>query len=94
VPAPGSDVWGVLYEVEESDLEAMDRGENVPAAYRRQDVTVVDEQGKERRAITYVANGTGDFEPHPDYLRTIIRGAEDRGLPDEYIHSLKGIRTH
>jgi gamma-glutamylcyclotransferase (GGCT)/AIG2-like uncharacterized protein YtfP len=93
VPDPGSDVWGVLYEVEEGDLAAMDRGENVPSAYHRQDVTVVDEQGEEQRAITYVANRTGEFLPHPDYLRTIIRGAEARGLPDGYVQSLKQIRT-
>lgn len=92
VPDPGSDVWGVLYEVEETDLAAMDRNENVPAAYHRQDVTVVDEQGQERPAITYVANRTGEFLPHPDYLRTIIRGAEAHGLPDEYIHFLRQIR--
>jgi gamma-glutamylcyclotransferase (GGCT)/AIG2-like uncharacterized protein YtfP len=93
VPDPASDVWGALYEVDDGDLAAMDRSEGVPAAYRREDVTVVDEQGRERPAVTYVANRTGEFAPHPNYLRVIIQGAEARGLPDDYIQSLKAIRT-
>ena len=93
VPDPESEVWGVLYEVDEDDLAAMDRSEGVPAAYHREVVTVVDEAGEERQAVTYVANRTGEFLPHKEYLRVIVQGAEVRGLPSEYIEGLKGIRT-
>lgn len=93
VPDPESEVWGVLYEVDEDDLAAMDRSEGVPAAYHREVVTVVDKAGEERQAVTYVANRTGEFLPHKEYLRVIVQGAEARGLPGEYIRSLKEIRT-
>jgi gamma-glutamylcyclotransferase (GGCT)/AIG2-like uncharacterized protein YtfP len=93
VPDPESEVWGVLYEVDEDGLAAMDRNEGVPAAYRREVVTAVDQAGNEHEAVTYVANRTGEFLPHRDYLGVIIRGAEARGLPDEYVESLKQIRT-
>lgn len=93
VPDPESEVWGVLYEVAEDDLAAMDRSEGVPAAYRREVVTVVDQAEEERQAITYMANRTGDFLPHKEYLRVIVRGAEARALPPEYTESLKQIRT-
>ena len=93
VPDPESQVWGVLYEVDEGDLAAMDRSENVPAAYHREVVTAVDGAGEQRQAVTYVANRTGDFLPHKEYLRVIVQGAEARGLPPEYIESLKQIRT-
>lgn len=93
VPDAESEVWGVLYEVDEGDLAAMDRNENVPAAYHIEVVTVVDAAGEERQAVTYVANRTGEFLPHRDYLQVIVRGAEARGLPGEYIESLKQIRT-
>lgn len=93
VPDPESEVWGVLYEVDEGDLAAMDRSEGVPAAYQREVVMVVDEAGEERQAVTYLANRTGEFLPHKEYLRVIVQGAEARGLPPEYIEGLKQIRT-
>jgi cation transport regulator ChaC len=88
-----AEVWGVLYEVSDADLDTLDRSENVPAAYRRETVVVEDAEGRERQAVTYVANRTGDFLPHPDYLQLIVQGAEARGLPPHYIAALREIRT-
>ena len=93
VPDPEGEVWGVLYEVSDADLEALDRSEDVPAAYRRLTVVVEDAEGRERQAVTFVANRTGDFLPHPDYLRLIVEGAEARGLPPHYVDALREIRT-
>jgi cation transport regulator ChaC len=88
-----AEVWGVLYEVGDADLETLDRSEDVPTAYRRETVVVEDAEGRERQAVTYVANRTGDFLPHPDYLKLIVQGAEARGLPPEWIRHLKCIKT-
>ena len=93
VPDAEAEVWGVLYEVSEADLETLDRSEDVPTAYRRLTVVVQDAEGNERQAVTYVANRTGDFLPHPDYLRLIVEGAEARGLPQEWIRHLETIKT-
>jgi gamma-glutamylcyclotransferase (GGCT)/AIG2-like uncharacterized protein YtfP len=65
---------GVLYEVGDADLDSLDRSESVPAAYRRETVVVEDSEGREREAVTYVANRTGDFLPHRDYLALIVQG--------------------
>jgi gamma-glutamylcyclotransferase (GGCT)/AIG2-like uncharacterized protein YtfP len=88
-----AEVWGMLYEVGDADLDTLDRSENVPTAYRREAVVVEDPEGRERQAVTYVANRTGDFLPHPDYLRLIVQGAEARGLPPHYVAALRQIRT-
>ncbi len=93
LPDDGAEVWGVLYEVSDADLDTIDRSEDVPAAYRREAVVVEDAEGHERQAVTYVANRTGDFLPHPDYLRLIVEGAEARGLPSHYVAALRQIRT-
>ena len=93
VPDAETEVWGALYEVSEADLDTLDRSEDVPAAYRRLTLVVEDAEGRERQAITYVANRTGDFLPHPDYLRLIVEGAEARGLPQEWIRHLETIKT-
>jgi len=92
-PDAEAEVWGVLYEVSDADLDTLDRSEDVPAAYRRETVVLVDAEGRERQAVTYVANRTGDFLPHPDYLRLIVEGAEARGLPQEWIRHLETIKT-
>jgi gamma-glutamylcyclotransferase (GGCT)/AIG2-like uncharacterized protein YtfP len=93
VPDAEAEVWGVLYEVGDADLDTLDRSEDVPAAYRREAVTVEDAEGHKRQAVTYVANRTGDFLPHRDYLRLIVQGAEARGLPEQYVAALRQIRT-
>jgi gamma-glutamylcyclotransferase (GGCT)/AIG2-like uncharacterized protein YtfP len=93
VPDAEAEVWGVLYEVSDADVDTLDRSEDVPAAYRRETVVVEDAEGHERQAVTYVANRTGDFLPHPDYLRLIVEGAEARGLPEEWIRHLESIKT-
>ena len=93
VPDAEAEVWGVLYEVGDADLDTLDRSEDVPAAYRREAVVVEDGEGRERQAVTYVANRTGDFLPHRDYLRVIVEGAEARGLPQEWIRHLESINA-
>jgi gamma-glutamylcyclotransferase len=87
-----SAVWGVLYEVDDACLAAMDRVEGVPAAYRREWVEVT-AGGKPRQVITYVANKTGDFRPNKSYLKVILRGAKAHGLPEEYVGMLERIET-
>ena len=88
-----STVWGVLYEVDRACLDSMDGVEGVPNAYRRERVTIFDDAGQPREAITYVANPTGDFLPSRSYLEVILRGARAYALPDEYVRMLEETRT-
>jgi gamma-glutamylcyclotransferase (GGCT)/AIG2-like uncharacterized protein YtfP len=89
----GSEVWGVLYEVDEACVATMDRVEGVPTAYRQERVTVIDDAGDAREALTYVANKTGDFYPSRAYIEVIVRGARAHGLPDDYVAKLERIKT-
>ena len=88
-----SHVWGVLYEVDDECGAAMDRVEDVPNAYRRVTVHVVDDGGQVHDALTYVANKTGEFLPSKQYLKVIVDGARANGLPEEYILALEQSRT-
>ncbi|MDI6857618.1 MAG: gamma-glutamylcyclotransferase [Dehalococcoidia bacterium] len=87
------EVWGVLYEVDDTCIATMDRVEGVPTAYRRERVTVVDDAGDAREALTYVANKTGDFYPGRSYVEVILRGARAYALPDDYIATLERLKT-
>ena len=54
---------------------------------------VVDDEGGEREAQTYLANRTGEFAPSQDYLSIIAGGARDHDLPAEYIRAIEGVKT-
>jgi gamma-glutamylcyclotransferase len=87
-----SEVWGVLYEVDDACLASMDRVEGVPHAYRRETVAVSRADGEPIGATTYVANKAGEFQPNDSYLKVILRGAKAHCLPAEYIRVLEEIR--
>lgn len=93
VPDASSEVWGVLYEVDQACLASMDKVEGVPSAYRREQVEVIASGGDRRQAITYVANRTGEYRPDRAYLKVILRGARAHGLPDSYIQMLEKTET-
>jgi gamma-glutamylcyclotransferase len=88
-----SEVWGVLYEVDDACLKAMDKVEGAPHAYRRETVTVVAAEGTTLEAITYVANKTGEFRPNKSYLAVILRGARAHNLPTDYVAILEETTT-
>ena len=88
-----SEVWGVLYEVDDACLASMDKVEGVPHAYRREVVAVSTREGEPVQAITYVANKTGEFRPNKSYVKVILRGARAHGLPEEYVRMLEQIET-
>jgi gamma-glutamylcyclotransferase (GGCT)/AIG2-like uncharacterized protein YtfP len=94
VAEAGAQVWGALYEVNESCLRALDDYEGAPRSYRRETVRVADDKSVEHEAIAYVANKTGEFAPSRDYLSQITRGARAHGLPEEYVQALEATRTH
>lgn len=94
VPVGGKVVWGVLYRVTEQQLKALDRFEGVPEHYRRSEVTVVDEQENRISAQVYLARKVRrGLKPDRLYLQRILEGAEEHGLPRDYIEALKKIES-
>lgn len=91
----GGTVWGVVYRCSPSALNAMDRYEGVPGGhYVRKTVRVRVDGGDELDAITYVAGNAfidNSLTPNSEYLQTILRGAREHDLPDEYIRSVEAL---
>jgi gamma-glutamylcyclotransferase (GGCT)/AIG2-like uncharacterized protein YtfP len=99
--AHGQTVWGVLYEVSEEGLAALDRYEGWKGAgdhhnlYERELVTVEltrpDDGSVPRRvrATTYLARTLNPTPPARLYLDTVLRGARHHRLPSEYIEWLE-----
>ncbi|MBI5952179.1 MAG: gamma-glutamylcyclotransferase [Chloroflexi bacterium] len=87
----GSAVLGVLFEIDESEIVNLDK---IEGGYERQNITVLDNDGKPISAFTYVSTKINDaLKPHDTYLNYLIQGAEDNGLPQDYIDNLKKIET-
>ncbi len=89
VVTPGTGVIGIIYRCGPAALAKLDVYE---AGYDRRDVTVIDDQKTEHQAIAYVARPdrvTTPGRPHPDYLHTILTGAREHGLPEEYFRSVE-----
>jgi gamma-glutamylcyclotransferase (GGCT)/AIG2-like uncharacterized protein YtfP len=84
-----AEVWGVLWEMDERCVAALDDFEGVPQAYRRESVRVIDDGGAEHEAMAYVANRTGSFPPSSQYLSVIVAGARAHGLPEAYVAALE-----
>lgn len=91
VPAGrGSVVPGLLFEVDEKTLTAIDEKEGLPYAYERRNVTVVDGSGRLRQAITYTVQKhrcSEDYEqPDASYVELIQRNLSRNKLPIEHLN--------
>ena len=87
---------GVVYELSCSDLARLDECEGVPNRYRREELSVNplgenSEGGTEQAAWVYIAvpQAGGPFKPSPEYLQTIVDGAREHGLPEDYITEIE-----
>ncbi|WP_268885397.1 gamma-glutamylcyclotransferase family protein [Agrobacterium vitis] len=94
----GCETWGVIYELSDADLVALDRNEGYrqdrdPSnnAYNRITVSVKLD-GKRIDAETYVASRQeGVHPPNAGYLAHIRDGAAHHGLPAAYLEYLAGL---
>jgi type I restriction enzyme, S subunit len=88
---PSNLVWGVLFEINEREIQNLDRAEK---GYDKQDITVIDESGNPVDAFTYISSRTNDdLKPYDWYLQLIIKGADENDLPKEYIDDLRKIAS-
>jgi len=91
-----SKVYGVLYEIEDSDLGKLDKYEGYPTHYKREQITVILNNGKKIIAEVYIAQGNQTQEglkPTKEYMKYLINGAKQRNLPIAYIKFLESIEV-
>ena len=97
---PGGEVWGVVYHLHDEDLAALDKREGYDPSkpahvnrYNRRTVRVLID-GRALDCQTYFARPEpGEHVPSADYLATMIIGAEENGLPAEYVAMLGIVPT-
>jgi cation transport regulator ChaC len=98
VPDPAASVWGVVYDITDSDRRQLDAREGLPIrAYRPKEVLVHPHGDLEQRVmlLTYCASDPTDIQGPPtrQYLGFLLRGARRWGLPADYIAQLERIEV-
>jgi hypothetical protein len=88
IPAPGSVVWGGVYELDPGHLDQLDRYE---AGYLRIALAVRDLQGGLHRVTSYSVTDKGEHRPSRHYLQKILDWAERWELPATYLMQLRAI---
>ncbi len=90
---PHGNVWGALYELERSELGALDRKETLGSGYEHLDVVVQTRDGESHRAMAYsvIAKEPVEIRPSLAYVQGLIQGAGERSLPAEYLASLQAL---
>ena len=98
--AHGESVWGIVYDLPDADVAALDRYEGFKGpgdqhnVYDRETVSVqlvrADDGSFPRRLRpwVYVARPANPSPPSRRYLDAVLRGARHHRLPDDYVSRL------
>ena len=84
---------GVVFEVPDGDLPALDRAEGVGHGYHHQDVTITIDDN-DSVALAYVADSdriNDSLIPYVWYHQLVISGATQHNLPIDYVAGLRAI---
>jgi len=89
VPSDGVFTWGVLYQLHPDDFQVLDRYEG---GYDRIEIAVETQDGQTVTAWTYISdNITDDMRAYGWYKELLVKGAEEHGLPQDYIEYLRNL---
>jgi len=92
-PAAGREVWGVVYDVNDTDLVILDSFED---GYRRARLPLhaLDDSSQSLAALVYVAEIEPEVpQPNTEYKRLILEGAKHWNLPESYCLMLERIEA-
>jgi len=95
-PSGGRKVVGVLFEIDPREENQLDLAEGLGKGYQKKDVDVSNAAGRRVRAFTYYADSRhihAKLRPYTWYVKHVVAGAEEAGLPVEYINNLKGVES-
>ena len=96
-PQKGSQVWGVVWEIDVKDLPSLDKQEGVPYVYQRLENKEVTTPESEKLSVLmyHLVKGL-ELDPVPSgvYHSIILKGAVENNLPGEYMEFLQGIKNN
>jgi hypothetical protein len=104
LPSPGSEVWGMVYEMDQAEIGVLDECEGFRPgrpreenAYERVEIVVwkTGSAASGQRVWTYVVVRKLDPCPRPsaEYKRLMVNGARHWGFPAAYLELLEAIEV-
>jgi gamma-glutamylcyclotransferase len=89
-PLPGNTVWGAVFTVDRSGIEAIDAVEATEGRVRAE-TQAMDREGRRHDVITHVSGGADDspLSPEPDYIELMVNGGRHWSLPAGWVASLE-----
>jgi gamma-glutamylcyclotransferase len=100
VPNPGKEVWGVVFELNASELKRLDESEGYDPnrarelnAYVREERDVYDQNDRALKVQVYFVVKKGTYLPNANYKNLILRGARYHHLPSSYIAELEKVQV-
>ena len=91
IPKRGSEVTGLLWEVDKNHIQSLDRHEGIAGGYYRKVALPINYGGQTITSIVYLSNYDcdGQYAPRPGYMEKIIKAAKGHGFDDVYIRELE-----
>jgi cation transport regulator ChaC len=81
-------VLGVLFAIDKAERSKLDGAEGLNKGYHDATVTVINEHGRRRKVLTYVATPDSiddNLKPYTWYKDFVVSGAKECGLPTDYV---------
>jgi len=94
MPKEGATTEGVLYEINDEDIEKLDRFEGYPNHYNKKIIKVILKNGEEEDAIVYIAQPDKikvGLKPKEEYLNHLKEGKDL--ISEEYYNFLQSFET-
>ncbi len=91
-PLPGSSVQGLIWKVLKEDIVSLDRYEGVASNCYSKEYLPVLSGNDTKKMLVYVSKRnrfTGKLSSNDDYMNKVIKAAEEQGLDNAYIDSLR-----
>ena len=85
-------VIGALFEINENEIEVLDRAESLGSGYDQKLVFVQNDSGEFFEALTYYAiKIDASLKPYSWYLNHVIVGAKETKIPTNYLAVIESI---
>lgn len=82
-------VWGVLFKISLDERYLLDRAEGLGCGYEYKTVRVKSNETFIEAGAYYATHIDASLHPFDWYLNFVLKGAEEHGLPNSYLKSLK-----
>ncbi|MFC1649573.1 gamma-glutamylcyclotransferase family protein [Patescibacteria group bacterium] len=87
-------VYGLLFEIDKSDIINLDRHEGFPVLYKKKEVAVSLDHKEPVKAMVYIAVEKTPGKPRSEHWKIIYNCLKTSGFPEEYVRNIQNTYGH